>query len=113
MNLDTQQHSESNAIPFAALKEKIANLESELLNEFPQIRSILDDIKIQLVANPDCVTILSPDEIGQIVSGLMIYKKQFIIPPKKEKEPKEPKAAKEPKINKATKAIKHSSIDDL
>lgn len=53
------------------LREKVGSLEQALLSQHPQMPSLLRDIHNHLREDPDCVTILSEEEIGVIVQGLM------------------------------------------
>ena len=57
--------------PNDILREKVASLEQQLLSAHPQIPSLLRDIHNQLREDPDCVTILTEEEIGVVVQGLM------------------------------------------
>jgi hypothetical protein len=52
------------------LQMKIASLEAAILESHPTIPILLQQIHRQLKADPACVTLLSEDEIGIIVSGL-------------------------------------------
>jgi len=52
------------------LKEKILSLQTALLESHPTMPGLLREIHTTLKANPDCVTLLSDDEVGVIVSGL-------------------------------------------
>lgn len=52
------------------LKEKVAALEQQLLSAHPSMPALLRDIHNHLRNDPDCVTILSEEEIGIIVKGL-------------------------------------------
>ena len=53
------------------LREKVATLQTALLSAHPQMPSLLRDIHNQLKQDPDCMTILSDEEVGVIVQGLM------------------------------------------
>jgi len=52
------------------IKLQIASLQEALTQQTPQISSLLREIHKQLAANPDCVTLLSEEEISSIVKGL-------------------------------------------
>jgi hypothetical protein len=52
------------------LKEKVRELQSMLLSSHPQMPTLLRTIHSALRADPDMVTLLEPEEIGVIVSGL-------------------------------------------
>jgi hypothetical protein len=52
------------------ISESVSSLQAALLSTHPDISSILRTIHTTLKANPDCVTLLSEDEIGIIISGL-------------------------------------------
>lgn len=64
------------------LKMQLAELEQALLGKLPEFRTILRDIHSKLRADPDCVTAMSEDEIGVIVSGLIHHANVEIIAPK-------------------------------
>ena len=52
------------------ISEKILSLNNALTSQHPTMPSLLQDIWKVLKANPDCVTLLTEDEIGVIVNGL-------------------------------------------
>jgi uncharacterized protein with gpF-like domain len=52
------------------IKEKLAQLESLLTSQNPEISTILRDIHRNLKADPDLVTILTEQECAVLVSGL-------------------------------------------
>lgn len=52
------------------IKEKILSLQSALLSSHPTMPTLLREIHQTLKANPDCVTLLTEEEIGTIVNGL-------------------------------------------
>jgi hypothetical protein len=52
------------------IKAEISKLQEALLKQMPEMPSILRTIHKQLKENPDCVTLLTEEEIGQIVLGL-------------------------------------------
>lgn len=56
-------------LPFE-LQESIADLQSKLLSAHPEMPVLLRKIHQNLKANPDCVTLLSEEQIGVIVNGL-------------------------------------------
>ena len=52
------------------IREKILALDSALESQHPTMPSLLQEIWKALKANPDCVTLLTEEEIGVIVNGL-------------------------------------------
>ena len=52
------------------ISEKILSLNNALISQHPTMPSLLQDIWKVLKANPDCVTLLTEEEIGVIVNGL-------------------------------------------
>jgi hypothetical protein len=50
--------------------EKILSLQSALLSQHPQLPILLREIHTTLKENPDCVTLLTDEEVGVIVNGL-------------------------------------------
>jgi hypothetical protein len=52
------------------VSEKILSLQSALLSQHPQLPILLREIHITLKENPDCVTLLTDEEVGVIVNGL-------------------------------------------
>ena len=52
------------------VKEAIADLETKLLSQHPEMPILLRKIHQQLKADPEVVTLLTEDEIGVIVNGL-------------------------------------------
>jgi hypothetical protein len=52
------------------ISESVASLQSALTSSHPDISNLLRTIHTTLRANPDCVTLLSEDEIGTIINGL-------------------------------------------
>ena len=52
------------------IKEKILSLESALASQHPTFPVLLREIHQTLKQNPDCVTLLTDEEIGVIVNGL-------------------------------------------
>jgi hypothetical protein len=52
------------------LKMKMAALEAALLQQLPEMPTILQDIHTSLRKDPEMVTLLAPEEIGLIVRGL-------------------------------------------
>lgn len=85
------------------IKMQLAELELALNQKLPEFKTILRDIHTKLRNDPEIVTALSDEEIGQILTGLKHHAQVEIIAPK---------AAKESK--KATKAaIANMTADDL
>lgn len=68
------------------LKEKVASLESMLINAHPEMPLLLRKIHTQLQGDPELVTLLTEEEIGLIVRGLSVQMKVEInaVPVKKE-----------------------------
>ena len=52
------------------ISEKILALDEALQSQHPTMASLLQEIWKTLKANPDCVTLLTEEEIGVIVNGL-------------------------------------------
>ena len=52
------------------VQEKLALLESALLEKLPNMKSILQDIHRSLKSDPDTVTLLSEEECSILVRGL-------------------------------------------
>lgn len=55
---------------YEAISIKIAELESALLSADPMMPHLLRDIHQNLKQDPDNVTILTPEQVAVIVSGL-------------------------------------------
>lgn len=81
------------------LKMNVASLQEQLLSAHPFLPGLLKDIHKQLGEDPANVTLLSEEEIGIIVSGLMRQTQQEI-------------ATSITKSGKG-KAIKSLTLDDL
>lgn len=60
------------------LKFNVAALQEQLLSAHPMIPTLLRDIHKQLGEDPTNVTLLSEEEIGIVVSGLMKQTQQEI-----------------------------------
>lgn len=58
--------------PHEQVKEKIESLAAIMISETPRLPSVLSDIRILLGKNPDVVTLLTEEEIGQLVSGMAV-----------------------------------------
>lgn len=52
------------------IKMQVASLQAALVANTPQIPGLLREIHKQLATNPDCVTLLTEEEIASIVQGL-------------------------------------------
>ena len=52
------------------ISEKVLALNNALESQHPSMPSLLQEIWKNLKANPDCVTLLTEEEIGVIVNGL-------------------------------------------
>lgn len=61
-------------------KERLASLSNALIsNTNEALPRVLADIKAAIIADPDCVTIMTPEEIGMIVSGMSKQKGIVIV----------------------------------
>lgn len=80
------------------ITEKILQLQSQLLSQHPQLPKLLSEIHQTLKENPDCVTLLSDEEVGVIVNGL---KKQTAT------------EIATTALKSKTKSIKNISLEDL
>jgi hypothetical protein len=58
--------------PHEQVKEKIESLAAIMISETPRLPSVLSDIRILLGKNPDVVTLLTEEEIGQLVNGMAV-----------------------------------------
>lgn len=56
--------------PAEQVREKLANLQQVITSHHPTLPVLLRDIHTQLKKDPDVVTILTPEEISILVSGL-------------------------------------------
>ena len=81
------------------LNEAIADLSDKLLNAHPEMPILLRKIHQTLKKDPDCVTLLTEEQIGVIVNGLSKQTATVI-------------ATSISKGNKG-KAIKNIGVDDL
>mgnify|MGYP006891164266 CR=1 FL=1 len=61
------------------IKEKIAQLQSQLLSSHPLIPTLLRTIHTQLKADPEIVTLLEESEIKTIVTGLQHVTKVKLV----------------------------------
>lgn len=61
------------------IKEKIADLSSKILAKHPMMPSLLQEIHKALLQNPECVTLLSDEEINTIVKGLESHTNTFLM----------------------------------
>lgn len=61
---------------------ELAELEAALTERLPSFRSVLRDIHSKLRNDPAIVTILSDEDIGLIVSGMMVHANQDVVAPK-------------------------------
>lgn len=67
MNLETQ------------IKEKITSLREKILTKHPSMPSLLQEIHTALLKNPEQVTLLSEEEIKDLVSGLEMQTNTFLV----------------------------------
>lgn len=58
---------------------KIAELETKLVADHPEFRTLLRDIHKQMLADPEVVTVLTDEEIGIVCSGLSKQTQQTIV----------------------------------
>lgn len=79
------------------IKEKIAQLQQQLLSSHPLIPTLLRTIHTQLKADPDIVTLLEEDEIKTVVNGLQHVTKVKLVEVSKPKK----------------KALKNLDLDDF
>lgn len=56
--------------PHQQIQSNISELQQALLSSHPLIPSLLKRIHDAIKADPDCVTLLQPEEVGVIVNGL-------------------------------------------
>lgn len=82
------------------LKEKVASLQASLLAAHPTMPILLAEIHKTLKADPACVTLLTEEEIGILVSGLEAHTKVEIM-------------ATMTSATKGGKALKKISADDI
>lgn len=64
------------------LKEKLASLESAILERHPRMPTLLQEIHRALRDQPENVILLSTEEINTIVSGLMVQHSVSFAPTK-------------------------------
>lgn len=81
------------------IKEKILSLQEALLDQHPQLPTILRDIHTKLKLDPETVTLLNDEEVAIIVSGLKKQTQTHIVTT----------ASK----SKASKALKSLDLGDL
>jgi hypothetical protein len=65
--------------PIEQLQEKVGKLQEALLSAHPSMPVLLRDIHNHLKQDEECVTLLSEEEIGVIVNGLMKQTQTVII----------------------------------
>ena len=58
--------------PHEIISLKIAELSASILSAHPSMPTLLRDIHQNLKLDPDLVTILTPEEVSQIVKGLSL-----------------------------------------
>jgi hypothetical protein len=54
------------------IQMKVAELRGQLLEQHPALPTLLREIHKTLRENPECVTLLEPEEVGVVVSGLLL-----------------------------------------
>jgi len=86
--------------PAQQLQEQIASLQNMMVTANPGMPTMLRTIHKALQADKDIVTLLSPEEVGVIVSGLMKQTNTVI-------------ATAAVKKSSNTKALKNINLDDL
>ena len=82
------------------VQEQLASLKQALIESNPGMPQMLRTIHTHLRNDKDIVTLLSPEEVGVVVSGLMKQSNTVI-------------AVATVKKSKSTKALKAITIDDL
>lgn len=65
--------------PIDQLREKVLTLQNALLTQHPSMPSLLRDIHNNLKQDEEIVTLLSEEEIGVIVNGLMKQTQTVIL----------------------------------
>ena len=78
------------------IQTTIQELQEALLNAHPEMPSLLRKIHTKLKADPAIVTLLSEEEIAQVINGLKVQTNVSLISAKKpaaEKSDKKPSAA--------------------
>ena len=75
----------SNAQQFnlAEMQQNITELQAALLSAHPEMPSLLRKIHTKLKADPELVTLLSEDEIAQVITGLKQVTNVSLISPAK------------------------------
>lgn len=58
--------------PGFELKEKVSALSEAILSKHPTMKSLLREIHTTVSKYPEQITLLSEDDISQIVKGLMV-----------------------------------------
>lgn len=58
--------------PAEQLHEKVASLQEAILSKHPTMKGLLREIHTTILQYPEQITLLSEEEISQIVNGLMI-----------------------------------------
>lgn len=85
--------------PHEEVSLKMETLRSALLADTPQLPMILSQIKVYLSKNPEVVTLLSEEEIGEIVRSAQTVSRIKLVE----------NATK----SKGKKALKDTELDDL
>jgi len=57
--------------PHETISLKIAELSASMISSLPSMPTLLRTIRANIKQDPELVTILSPEQVGIIVSGLM------------------------------------------
>jgi hypothetical protein len=83
MNLDQQTQ-----FNLAEVQETISELQSALLSAHPEMPIILRKIHTKLKADPAIVTLLTEDEIAQVINGLKVQTNVSLTSPKAAAKPK-------------------------
>jgi hypothetical protein len=60
------------------LREKVAALETALLEKHPRMPTLLREIWLALKAQPENVTLMSEEDIQKIVAGLQVQTQTFL-----------------------------------
>lgn len=71
--------SDTSSINGFELREKVASLQELLVSRTPQLPMVLFEIHRMIKADPEQVTILTPEEVGAIVKGLQAHTQTTIL----------------------------------
>lgn len=74
------------------IQSTIQEMESALLAAHPEMPTLLRKIHSKLKADPELVTLLSEEEIAQVINGLKVHTNVQLTAPKKSASEKKPSA---------------------